>query len=84
MSDKTGGQAFPVIGLCGADDESAGMTLRDYFAAKAMQASITCFASPGYATALRTIAKADGNTDVEYLSRMAYEQADAMLKERNK
>ena len=30
MSDKTGGPAFPVHGL-------PGMTLRDYFAAKAMQ-----------------------------------------------
>ena len=40
MSKPTGGPAFPVPGL--QDDESFnGMTLRDYFAAKAMAAIIS-------------------------------------------
>lgn len=39
-NDKTGGQAFPVWELNGqgkAEMTDFGMTLRDYFAAKAMQ-----------------------------------------------
>jgi len=48
-----------------------GMTLRDYFAAKAMQAVIT-----GYATQN----KADSYSD--YWAGFAYEMADAMLKAR--
>ena len=42
--DKTGGPAFPCDAIFGRDDDgrpseinSEGMTLRDYFAAKAMQ-----------------------------------------------
>lgn len=34
---KTGGPAFPVTSDNYANAESTGMTLRDYFAAKAMQ-----------------------------------------------
>jgi len=48
-----------------------GMTLRDYFAAKAMQAVIT-----GYATQN----KVDSYSD--YWAGFAYEMADAMLKAR--
>ena len=43
MSDvNTGGQAFPCLerGALGLDLTDGGMTLRDYFAAKAMQALI--------------------------------------------
>lgn len=47
----------------------SGMTLRDYFAAKAMQAQITHY----------------GCMDkFEILSKQSYEIADAMLKERDK
>ena len=38
MSKETGGPAFPVTSDNYANSESAGMTLRDYFAAKAMHA----------------------------------------------
>ena len=41
MSNKTGGPAFPELGnvSCNSDWQSeSGMTLRDYFAAKALQA----------------------------------------------
>jgi hypothetical protein len=51
--------------------QSDGMTLRDYFAAKAMQAVIT-----GYATQN----KVDSYSD--YWAGFAYEMADAMLKAR--
>ena len=37
MSDNTGGQAFPNEGFNGWGTPEQGMTLRDYFAAKAMQ-----------------------------------------------
>ena len=36
----TGGPAFPVTSDNYANSESVGMTLRDYFAAKAMQAHV--------------------------------------------
>jgi len=71
MTNKTGGPAFPVDTY---DTElnkiiqAHGMTLRDYFAAKAMQA----FLVKEYANANRPIEISEG----------AYEQADAMLKAR--
>ena len=63
---ETGGQAFPVedIGIHG----SYGMTLRDYFAAKAMQAMNT---NPYW-----------DEKDFYEIARAAYQMAGAMLKER--
>lgn len=60
---NTGGQAFPCLELT-----DGGMTLRDYFAAKAMQAIIT-----GFSTSLPPTVMA---------AKAAYEYADAMLKAR--
>jgi hypothetical protein len=37
MNDKTGGPAFPMAGNGVTRNDVYGMTLRDYFAAKAMQ-----------------------------------------------
>lgn len=74
----TGGPAFPnKESSCngGSSLESCGMTLRDYFAAKAMQAFITGAMSDG--TPLRTM---DGDDKVA--AKAAYIIADAMLKER--
>ena len=62
----TGGPAFPYFGHTGWST-NCGMTLRDYFAAKAMQAWI----SRGDDSGENGIAK------------WAYEMADAMLKARN-
>lgn len=59
----TGGPAFPVHGL-------PGMALRDYFAAKAMQAFIS-------ATRTQLIA-----SDIALITKSSYIMADAMLKER--
>ena len=64
---NTGGPAFPV-------DESAlihnlqGMTLRDYFAAKAMQGMLACPIQP--------------QSGADMYARDAYHVADAMLKAR--
>jgi hypothetical protein len=64
MSKETGGPAFPVTSNVFNDLE--GMTLRDYFAAKAMQSLITVQFQTKQAQSAET----------------AYEWADAMLKER--
>ncbi len=73
MTDKTGGPAFPLppSELNYAD---AGMTMRDYFAAKAMQG----FFSSGTKANMGTRYK----EDMEYLAVAFYSMADAMLKVR--
>ncbi len=60
--------AFPAMHFDLADNEH-GMTLRDYFAAKAMQA---------------IIARADNRftTTVEFVGGKSYQYADAMMKAR--
>lgn len=58
-----GGPAFPMID---EDYFLRGMTLRDYFAAKAMQATV------------------DPARPYTQIATLAYEVADAMLKERAK
>ncbi len=67
MDKDTGGPAFPSPTDGMLDNE--GMTLRDYFAAKAMQAAAT---NPK---------GADGFT-FEQRAEWAYQQADAMLRAR--
>ena len=79
MNNKdTSGPAFPVhpdmaaqLG-CVPSQSDAGMTLRDYFAAKAMQGGIDLV--PHMATP-----KVD-KTMPQIIAEMAYEYADAMLK----
>lgn len=70
MSDKDGGSAFPVHTERGLT--YLGMTLRDYFAAKAMQGLIA--QSDGSAL------ESSETVGAEY----AYRMADAMIKERAK
>lgn len=77
MADKDGGPAFP----CDVDStqplgrqvgntvwQTYGMTLRDYFAAQAMPEVYQRVESGGF----------------ERVAKLAYEMADAMLKERDK
>ena len=64
MNNNTGGPAFPV-----EQHDKDGMTLRDYFAAKAMQGLL---ADPDWRQ----------DTTFEDTAYAAYEQADAMLKAR--
>ena len=72
MSNKTGGPAFPYSGVHKGEKEnlivdSHGMTMRDYFAAKAMQGRL---ANPDWLCS-------DDRTATE-----AYQIADAMLRAR--
>jgi hypothetical protein len=64
---NTGGAAFPALY---AGNGTEGMTLRDYFAAKAMQALIA--------------REVNFNHDLRMYTEAAYEFADEMLKARNK
>lgn len=81
MSKETGGPAFPVTiqsnrnGDTMQHDNDFGMTLRDYFAAQAMQAC----------TSLVNIEvlNAFPPSTVTMLAKDAYRIADAMLKERD-
>nr|WP_304654034.1 hypothetical protein [Providencia sp. wls1914] len=77
MTDKTGGAAFP-IPATELHGTHAGMTLRDYFAAKCMQGDIATqdASDMGYY---------ENNTSIEHLVNRAnfyYRMADAMLKAR--
>ncbi|MEM8337372.1 hypothetical protein [Morganella morganii] len=81
MTDKTGGPAFPQSGTCTPEIESwdsgdfggRGITIRDYFAAKAMQGILV---------------NAERNEfsfgKVDEIASKAYELADAMLRAREK
>jgi hypothetical protein len=70
VNTNTGGPAFPVPNDANVNEQE-GMTLRDYFAAKAMQAIITG------SLPLGTLAYVDAST-------AGYRFADAMLAERDK
>lgn len=78
-TENNGGPAFPVHPDIGTQEPHAGMTLRDYFAAKAMQVELGRLAGQFN----------DQTTDFdcwedaqEYAASMAYSMADAMLKAR--
>ncbi len=76
MTDKTGGSAFPMLGsvACNSDwDIDPGMTLRDYFAAKAMQGIL-----------VNTERNEFSFGKVDEIASKAYELADAMLRAREK
>lgn len=74
MTKETGGPAFPLD----RDVVNVGMTLRDYFAAKALNGM---FANPD---------DSHENYDLSYddyvkeIARCSYKMADAMLEQRNK
>jgi hypothetical protein len=76
---KDGGPAFPHVWVDNGQraEISIGMTLRDYFAAKAMQATIIAAGSWGPMEFLTDFHS-------EKASEFAYKQADAMLAEREK
>jgi len=81
MNKDDGGSAFPNAPLYGleenngvyellVDEQGSGMTLRDYFAAKALQSLISIYEPEGQDRCIPNCA------------RDAYSFADAMLKER--
>lgn len=72
---NNGGSAFPISYSPSYPNEIVGgMTLRDYFAAKAMEAMII----KGMEDTKR------GINGVGFIVEYAYEYADAMIKQRNK
>jgi len=78
MTTNTGGPAFPIVhppveGFTFGGVESYGLTIRDYFAAKALQ---------GFAAHLKGARAWSNETSAEANARLAYEYADAMLKAR--
>ena len=78
MSKDNGGPAFPFVldSANGMQKYEAGMTLRDYFSAKALTGLLaTCEREPGGATS---------SLSASALAAASYEMADAMLKERAK
>ena len=68
-NSRNSGPAFPTTAEHGFNSGEPGMTLRDYFAAKAMQGFLTA----EYASTYRP----------EVWAKDAYEMADAMLKARD-
>lgn len=67
--------AFPSTHHNGWGEPEKGMTLRDYFAAKAMQAVLT---SP----ILMAAVGSKGGSATQHIAKQSYEMADAMLKAR--
>ena len=75
MNKKDGGPAFPVvIPLNQSAEFFTGMTLRDWFAGKAM----TTMFYPAIMESIRT----DNDLDCLKVAEFAYTMADAMLKAR--
>lgn len=72
-----GGPAFPTHAHPGSSDGAAmsGMTIRDYFAAKAMQAII----GGALASAIQSTARDSGKTETQIVAGAAYEFANAMI-----
>ena len=80
-ANLTGGPAFPQVDLKDAygmfvPDRQSGMTLRDWFAGKAM----TTMFYPAIMESMRT----DKDLDCGQVAAFAYTMADAMLKERSR
>lgn len=68
-----GGPAFPILAEQAADGWAhCGMTLRDYFAAKAMQSMLINFGKSSL----------DTEVLMKHISEMAYAQSEAMLEAR--
>ena len=77
---NTGGPAFPAIKIISGDNYNpptklyyAGMTLRDYFAAKALT---------GFFGIYHAVTPNTGDTKAQALAKLSYEMADAMLQAR--
>ena len=87
MKTNTGGAAFPYAAVHGCNGEY-GMTLRDYFAAKAMQSVIVELGRAlqhmeGVEFTGLVIADNEGGTPTA-IAEDSYAMADAMLKAREK
>ena len=79
MQKQTGGPAFPEPGNVGYNSEwqnEPGMTMRDYFAAKAMQSALLTSQPENPLGRIDIYAQA--------VAELSYEMADAMLHAREK
>lgn len=78
-----GGRAFPAahMQILGAKDSELGMTLRDYFAAAALQGTMK---DRGNLRALALVADERKEDIGEFIAARMYSLADAMLAERDK
>ena len=81
MSAPNNPPAFPlsVNQLADSSPEAQGMSLRDWFAGQAMKGLLA-----GVVHASEKIAESEGGSAEEVIARWAFEQADAMLAEREK
>lgn len=75
--EDTGGPAFPATEEHGCNSGWSGMDLRDYFAAKAMQAHIAA-----NWTILNKACGTNSDGVNPLLAKISYEAADAMLEAR--
>lgn len=95
MSAHDGGPAFPAMKKWQADEfgqasntgyfvteAHGGMSLRDYFAAQAMAASVGVLMTKELMPHLEECSSRKGMTAEEYIADGAYTMADAMLKAR--
>ena len=82
-NSRNSGPAFPTTTEHGFDCGEPGMTLRDYFAAKAMQGIVSSIDGEANYQRLRGHATDAGLSVSEWIARDAFKQADAMLKARN-
>lgn len=86
--NKTGGAAFPAAEVwdrdlqCVAHKQTQGMTLRDYFAAKAMNAVLAN--NGGAVQANSACGWSLCNCTFSDVAEFSYQVADAMLSERDK
>lgn len=79
MKNNDGGPAFPCIDGS-ANYHQIGMSLRDYFAAKAMQGLLCNSEVERYRQTID--GRVSESRQIEAISQMCYEMADAMLKSR--
>ena len=77
---KNGGPAFPTSVYADKDPVNGGITIRDYFAAKAMYALIV---KEGLMLSNRN-SRGEETTYAETTQVLAYQIADAMINEREK
>lgn len=78
MSKETGGPAFPLPHGVHTIEGCEGMNLRDYFAAKAMQAFL------GNTDYFKEIVETVGLNAPESIAHISYKIADAMIGNRSK
>lgn len=79
MSNNTGGPAFPAGNF---EHKTEGMTLRDYFAGKALQGYIAYMGCGP--DKVDPIGKDESEPNKTVIARCAYKFADAMIAEREK